>query len=142
VYGNGPVAVGGGQRGAAVSLSGRRRLSSPGAAKSFRQKRVCVIGAGPCGLTALKNVLQAGCRNVVCYEESSGIGGNWAFTDDPRRASVYECSHTISSRRMSSFDDFPMPVDYLDFRGYAASVSQARRMAWISAGVGRSGRVT
>jgi cation diffusion facilitator CzcD-associated flavoprotein CzcO len=74
-----------------------------------------VIGAGPCGLTALKNVLQAGCRNVVCYEESSGIGGNWAFTDDPHRASVYECSHTISSRRMLSFDDFPMPVGYPDF---------------------------
>jgi cation diffusion facilitator CzcD-associated flavoprotein CzcO len=70
-----------------------------------------VIGAGPCGLTALKNLLQAGCRDVVCYEESSGIGGNWAFTDDPRRICVYESSHTISSRRMSSYDDFPMPND-------------------------------
>jgi cation diffusion facilitator CzcD-associated flavoprotein CzcO len=77
--------------------------------------RVCVIGAGPCGLTALKNLLQAGCRDVVCYEESSGIGGNWAFTDDPQRASVYESSHIISSRRMSSFDDFSMPRDYPDF---------------------------
>ena len=27
----------------------------------------------------------------------------------------------------------------LDFRGYAASVSQARRMVWISAGVGAWG---
>jgi cation diffusion facilitator CzcD-associated flavoprotein CzcO len=74
-----------------------------------------VIGAGPCGLAALKNLLQAGCRDVVCYEESSGIGGNWAFTDDPHRASVHECTHIISSRRMSSFDDFPMPEDYPDF---------------------------
>jgi cation diffusion facilitator CzcD-associated flavoprotein CzcO len=77
--------------------------------------RVCVIGAGPCGLAALKNLLQAGCRDVVCYEESGGIGGNWAFTDDPGRVSVPECTHTISSRRMSSFDDFPMPNDYPDF---------------------------
>jgi cation diffusion facilitator CzcD-associated flavoprotein CzcO len=77
--------------------------------------RICVIGAGPCGLTALKNLLQAGCRNVVCYEESNGIGGSWAFTDDPRRVSVHECTHIISSRRMSSFDDFPMPDDYPDF---------------------------
>lgn len=69
--------------------------------KSSGEKRVCVIGAGPCGLTALKNLLQAGCRNVVCYEQHSGIGGNWAFTDDPHRASVYECAHTISSRRLS-----------------------------------------
>jgi cation diffusion facilitator CzcD-associated flavoprotein CzcO len=82
---------------------------------SFSQKRICVIGAGPCGLTALKNVLQAGCHSVVCYEENSGIGGNWAYTDDPDRISVHECSHVISSRRMSCFDDFPMPKDYPDF---------------------------
>jgi cation diffusion facilitator CzcD-associated flavoprotein CzcO len=74
----------------------------PGAGKSPDEKRICVIGAGPCGLTALKNVLQAGFRNVVCYEESSGIGGNWAFTDDPHRISVYECSHIISSRRIQA----------------------------------------
>src|SRR5437867_2803280 len=79
------------------------------------EKRICVIGAGPCGLTAVKNLLQAGCRTVVCYEEYSVIGGNWAYTDDPRRASVQECTHTISSRRMSSFDDFPLPRSYPDF---------------------------
>jgi Flavin-binding monooxygenase-like len=83
--------------------------------KSSGEKRICVIGAGPCGLATLKNLLQAGCRNVVCYEEGSGIGGNWAFTDDPHRISVYECMHSISSRRMSSFDDFPMPKVYPDF---------------------------
>jgi cation diffusion facilitator CzcD-associated flavoprotein CzcO len=64
----------------------------PEAVKSSGGKRICVICAGPCGLTALKNLLQAGCRNVVCYEESSGIGGNWVFTDDPHRVSVHECS--------------------------------------------------
>src|SRR6266540_3686607 len=89
--------------------------SLPEAVKSSGEKRICVIGAGPCGLTALKNLLQAGCGNVVCYEESSGIGGNWAFTDDPHRISVYECSHIISSRRRSSFDGFPMPNDYPEF---------------------------
>jgi cation diffusion facilitator CzcD-associated flavoprotein CzcO len=82
---------------------------------SFGHRRICVIGAGPCGLTALKNVLQVGCHSVVCYEENSGIGGNWAYTDDPHRISVHECSHVISSRRMSSFDDFSMPKDYPDF---------------------------
>lgn len=79
------------------------------------QQRICVIGAGPCGLTALKNLLQVGCRNVVCYEESGGIGGNWSYADDPDRASVYECAHAISSRRMASFDDFPMPSDYPEY---------------------------
>jgi uncharacterized NAD(P)/FAD-binding protein YdhS len=87
----------------------------PEAVPSSGEQRICVIGAGPCGLTALKNVLQAGCRNVVCYEERSGIGGNWAFTDDPRPISVYASAHSISSRRLSSFDGFPMPNDYPDF---------------------------
>jgi len=87
----------------------------PETVKSSGEQRICVIGAGPCGLTALKNLLQAGCRNVVCYEQHSGIGGNWAFTDDPQRASVHACSHSISSRRLASFDDFPMPNDYPEF---------------------------
>lgn len=87
----------------------------PEAVRSSGEKRVCVIGAGPCGLTALKNLLRAGLRNVVCYEEHSSIGGNWAFTDDPQRASVHATAHSISSRRMSSFDDFPMPKTYPDF---------------------------
>ena len=82
---------------------------------SSGEQRICVIGAGPCGLTALKNLLQAGCRDIVCYEESGGIGGNWAFTDDPHRVSVHACSRSLSSRRMSAFDDFPMPDDYPDF---------------------------
>jgi Flavin-binding monooxygenase-like len=87
----------------------------PETVRSSGDQRVCVIGAGPCGLAALKNLLQAGCRNVVCYEESGGIGGNWAFTDDPHRISVHACTRTISSRRMSSFDDFPMPNHYPEF---------------------------
>lgn len=77
--------------------------------------RICVIGAGPCGLAALKNLLQADCGDVVCYDESGSIGGNWAYSDDPQRISVYECTHIISSKRMSSFDDFPMPVNYPDY---------------------------
>jgi cation diffusion facilitator CzcD-associated flavoprotein CzcO len=63
----------------------------------------------------LKNLLQVGCRSVVCYDESNSIGGNWAYSEDAGRISVYECSHIISSKRMSSFDDFPMPETYPDY---------------------------
>lgn len=103
----------------AILAARERNLTEDGAlheaVNSSGETRICVIGAGPCGLTALKNLLQVGFRNVVCYDESSDIGGNWAYTDDPHRASVYECSHIISSRRMSSFADFPMPEEYPDF---------------------------
>ena len=86
-----------------------------GRVTSATQPRVCVIGAGPCGLTAVKNLLQVGCRDVTCYEAGSGIGGNWAFTDDPQRASVYAGARAISSRRLSAFDDFPMPDTFPEF---------------------------
>ncbi|HZM80721.1 MAG TPA: NAD(P)-binding domain-containing protein [Candidatus Limnocylindrales bacterium] len=96
--------------------------------------RVCVIGAGPCGLAAVKNLLAEGVSEVTCFEESDGIGGNWAFTDDPLRASVHECTHTISSRRLSSFEDFPMPNSYPDFpshrqmHAYFSSYANAFRL--------------
>ena len=77
--------------------------------------RVCVIGAGPCGLTAVKNLLAAGLEEVVCYEEASAIGGNWVYDDAPDRRSVYRSTHLISSKRLSEFEDFPMPEDYPDF---------------------------
>jgi Flavin-binding monooxygenase-like len=86
-----------------------------GPVTSATQPRICVIGAGPCGLTAVKNLLQVGCGDVICFEEGSGIGGNWAFTDDPQRVSVYAGARAISSRRLSAFDDFPMPDTYPDF---------------------------
>ena len=37
------------------------------------QPRICVIGAGPSGLTTLKNLRQAGLINIVCYEASNTI---------------------------------------------------------------------
>jgi cation diffusion facilitator CzcD-associated flavoprotein CzcO len=77
--------------------------------------RVCIVGAGPCGLTALKNILGSGLRSVVCFDDSDAIGGNWVFRDDVSRMSVYETTHIISSRDLSAFDDLPMPADYPDF---------------------------
>ena len=80
-----------------------------------REARVCVIGAGPCGLATLKNLLAAGLTNIVCYDESDAIGGNWVFRDDADRSSVYFSTHIISSKKLSEFEDYPMPADYPDF---------------------------
>ena len=80
-----------------------------------RGPSVCVIGAGPCGLTTVKNLLALGLTNVLCYEESGGIGGNWAFSEDPTRMTVYESAHLISSRTLSGFEDFPIPDAYPDY---------------------------
>jgi cation diffusion facilitator CzcD-associated flavoprotein CzcO len=51
--------------------------------------RICVIGAGPSGLATLKNLRQAGLTNLVCYEASDTIGGNWAYKEEEGHSSVY-----------------------------------------------------
>jgi cation diffusion facilitator CzcD-associated flavoprotein CzcO len=76
--------------------------------------RVCVVGAGPCGLTTVKNLVAEG-LDFVCYEEASAVGGNWVYDDSSDRRSVYKATRLISSKRLSEFEDFPMPEDYPDF---------------------------
>jgi len=77
--------------------------------------RVCVVGAGPAGLTTVKNLAEMGITDIVCHEAQGETGGIWVFSDDPVRPSVYETAHTISSKRFSQFPDFPMPADYPDY---------------------------
>jgi len=85
------------------------------AAKARSGQRVCVVGAGPCGLTALKNLSAAGIRDLVCYDEGQAIGGNWVFDERPDRHSVYDVTHLISSKRLSEFEDYPFPDAYPDY---------------------------
>ncbi|AKI00320.1 putative flavoprotein involved in K+ transport [Hoeflea sp. IMCC20628] len=77
--------------------------------------RVCIIGAGPTGLTAIKNVAAAGIGDIICHEVQDASGGIWAYSEDTARPSVYETAHTISSKRWSEFPDFRMPKDYPDY---------------------------
>ena len=90
------------------------------------QKRVCVIGAGPSGLTALKNLREQGLADIVCYEQSDATGGNWVFRPGPGHSSVYETTHIISSRKYSQFDDFPMPDGYPDFPSHTQMLAYFR----------------
>jgi hypothetical protein len=78
-------------------------------------QRICVIGAGPAGLTTLKNLRQVGLSEIVCYEAADVIGGNWAFREGEGHSSVYASTHLISSKKLSQFEDFPMPQTYPDF---------------------------
>lgn len=77
--------------------------------------KVCVIGAGPCGLTTIKNLLDEGVDDFVCHESRDRPGGIWNHDPDPAVASVYDGVHTISSKGLSVFQDFPMPASYPDF---------------------------
>ena len=80
---------------------------------------VCVIGAGCSGLAAIKNLIQAGVENIVCFEKNEQVGGNWIFTAGESHSSVCETTHIISSKTMSEFLDFPMPAHYPDYPSHA-----------------------
>lgn len=76
--------------------------------------KVCVIGAGPSGITAAKN-LKDEALEVVVYDLGSDVGGNWVFTEEVGHSSVFETTHIISSRTLSQYEDYPMPEDYPDY---------------------------
>ncbi len=66
-----------------------------------------IIGAGFVGLGIAQALQEAG----IDYDQidaSEDIGGNWHH-------GVYETAHIISSRKVTQFDNFPMPEDYPDF---------------------------
>ncbi len=75
----------------------------------------CVIGAGCSGITALKNLLQAGVTDVVCYEQNDQVGGNWIYSPKVTHSSVCETTHIISSKKLSEYMDYPMPDHYPDY---------------------------
>ena len=77
-------------------------------------KRVCVIGAGPSGIAAAKNCMQAG-LNFVVLEKNDKVGGNWVFNSKTGHSSVYENTHLISSKSWSEYEDYPMPDDFPDY---------------------------
>jgi len=81
--------------------------------------RIAIIGAGCSGLAAIRQLAAAGLHDIVCYETNSWIGGNWAYDLAPDRSSISQHTHTISSKSLSQFSDFPMPEDYPDYPGHA-----------------------
>lgn len=88
--------------------------------------KVCIIGAGPGGLSmarALKN------RGIAYdqYERHSDVGGIWDL-DNPGTP-MYRSAHFISSRTVSGFHDFPMPGTYPDYPGNRQILDYTRAFA-------------
>ena len=77
-----------------------------------RSDKFCVVGAGSSGLAALKALAAAGIP-CDCLEREDDVGGNWYFGRP--HSSVYASTHTISSKRLTEYLDFPMPDDYPEY---------------------------
>jgi cation diffusion facilitator CzcD-associated flavoprotein CzcO len=80
--------------------------------------KACVIGAGPSGITAAKNLMDKGI-DVVVFEKSNEVGGNWIFSEKISHSSVFETTHIISSKKLSQYEDYPMPEHYPDYPSHS-----------------------
>jgi hypothetical protein len=74
--------------------------------------RYCIIGAGTSGLAVIKNFLAAHVP-FDCLEREDTIGGNWAYGKPA--SSIYQSCHLISSKRLTEYNEFPLPEDYPEF---------------------------
>jgi cation diffusion facilitator CzcD-associated flavoprotein CzcO len=83
--------------------------------KTVVEPKICVIGAGPSGITAAKNLLQVGLSNLIVFERSNQVGGNWVYSEKSGHSSVFETTHIISSKTLSQYEDFPMPDHFPDY---------------------------
>ena len=77
-------------------------------------KHVCIIGAGPSGLPAIKNLIDAGI-SVIAYDYNSDVGGNWIYNENESHSSVFETTHIISSKTLSQYEDFPFRPEVSDY---------------------------
>ena len=59
--------------------------------------RVCIVGAGSCGITAAQ-VLAARGVDYDCFEMGSDVGGNWRYDNDNGVSSAYLSLHLNTSR--------------------------------------------
>ncbi|KAK6148585.1 hypothetical protein DH2020_019497 [Rehmannia glutinosa] len=82
-------------------------------------KKVCVIGAGPAGLVAARELRKEG-HNVVVIEKSHDVGGQWLYDakveeENPLgkdsflkvHSSIYASLRLTSPREIMGFTDFP-----------------------------------
>lgn len=79
--------------------------------------RICVIGAGPAGLAAVKTLGQAG-LDVTCFDGSPHIGGHWVIDNPTGRSSAYRSLRTNTTKKMSRFSDFELPEEWPEFPGF------------------------
>jgi NADPH-dependent glutamate synthase beta subunit-like oxidoreductase len=89
--------------------------------------RVCVIGAGPSGLTTIKQLLDEGLE-VVCFEKSDDIGGIWhRHAGDDDEMKVYDDLVLSISLKLMAFSDFM--VDDRQFVGRKGYLEYLHRYA-------------
>ena len=73
---------------------------------------IAVIGAGPAGLVAAKELIQKGLE-VTLFEREQFAGGVFGAIADTE--SMWQIANLTSSKWITEFSDFPMPESYPEF---------------------------
>ena len=82
--------------------------------------KVCVIGAGPSGLTTIKQLLDEK-HDVTCFDANESVGGIWyRGGDDGQQMKAYDNMMLTVSMKMMSFSDYMFKDGrkFTDHRGY------------------------
>lgn len=79
-------------------------------------KKICIVGAGASGLTAIKACLEQN-MTPVCFEWTRHIGGLWRYREEDVHglASVMRSTIINSSKELSAFSDFPPPKEFPNY---------------------------
>ncbi|WP_407335149.1 flavin-containing monooxygenase [Dietzia kunjamensis] len=92
----------------------------------FDTRPVAIIGAGPSGLAAARNLDRQGVA-WVGFDLAGDVGGLWNI--DSPRSTVYASAHLISSARTTEFAEFPMPADTPDYPDHRRLLAYFRDFA-------------
>ncbi|KAH8660304.1 flavin monooxygenase-like protein [Xylariales sp. PMI_506] len=78
--------------------------------------KVAVVGGGPAGMAALKELRGAG-FDVTLFERRDDIGGIWTWTPDRTVTTALKETRVCNNKFLVSMTDFPMPKEYPPFIG-------------------------
>ncbi len=88
--------------------------------------KVCVIGAGPSGLTTIKQLLDEN-HDVTCFDANDSVGGIWyRGGDDGQQMKAYDNMMLTVSMKMMSFSDYMFKDGrkFTDHKGYLSYLEE------------------
>jgi len=88
--------------------------------------KVAIIGAGPSGLVMAKQLKDREIPFAI-FERDADLGGVWNINNE--HSVMYESAHTISSKFLTQFTEYPMPTDYSDYVSHHKMLSYFKNYA-------------
>ncbi|GFT88498.1 dimethylaniline monooxygenase 5 [Nephila pilipes] len=93
-------------------------------------KRVAIIGAGPSGLRAIKNLKDEGLE-PICFERTGHLGGLWRYHDEDMDglASVMKTTIINTSKELGACSERPPPSEYPNYMHHSLMYEYIKTLA-------------